>query len=387
MASHRAGCWVLALLFVFVQAGLVAAQALPVRGLCIAAPAPAQVERFAAWITNDFAARGVNTLILRVDFNFAYESHPKLRGGAALSKADVARLVGACRAAGIQLIPQINLLGHQSWQTRLGKLLEVYPEFDETPWVKLPEKYQWPNPDRLYCKSYCPLHPEVHKVVFALVDELCDAFEARAFHGGMDEVFYLGEDRCPRCAGKDKSELFAGEVNRLHQHLKGRGRELWIWGDRLLDGRTTGVGEWEGSYNDTHRAIDLISKEVVICDWHYERAHPTPVYFALKGFRVVACPWNRAEVGVQQVRDMFAMRERSAPAVRNRLLGVVQTVWSGVDAFWREWEGLKTTPALPPEKAPVARCFMRVSEEWMQRPEGGSAAPQAEKKAFGQRGE
>ena len=33
------------------------------------------------------------------------------------------------------------------------------------------EAYEWPNPDGLYCKSYCPLHPEVHDVVFALVDE------------------------------------------------------------------------------------------------------------------------------------------------------------------------------------------------------------------------
>lgn len=336
----------------------------PVRGLCIAAPAPRQVERFAAWMTNELASRGVNTLILRVDFNYAYESHPELRGSAPLSKADVARLVAAGRAAGIQLIPQINLLGHQSWQSTPGKLLQVYPEFDETPWVKLPEKYQWPNPDRLYCKSYCPLHPGVHKVVFALVDELGDAFEARAFHAGMDEVFYLGEDRCPRCGGKDKAELFAGEVTRIQQHLKSRNRELWIWGDRLLDGRTTGIGEWEASYNDTHRAIDLIPKEVVICDWHYERAHPTPIYFALKGFRVVACPWNRAEVGAQQVRDMVWMRERAAPAVRQRLLGVVQTVWSGVDGFWREWESLKADPPPPSNQAAVARCFLRVSEEW-----------------------
>ena len=341
---------------------------LPVRGLCIAAPAPRQVGRFAAWLTNELASRGVNTLILRVDFNYAYQTHPELRGGAPLSKADVQALVQAARTAGIQLIPQINLLGHQSWQSTPGKLLEVYPEFDETPWVKLPAQYQWPNPDRLYCKSYCPLHPQVHKVVFALVDELCDAFEARAFHAGMDEVFYLGEDRCPRCAGKDKAELFAGEVKRLHAHLQGRQRELWIWGDRLLDGRTTGIGEWEASFNDTHRALDMIPKDVVICDWHYERAHPTPVYFALKGFRVVACPWNRAEVGAQQVHDLLLMRERAAPAVRQRLWGVVQTVWSGVDAFWREWESLNTHPATPPEQAPVARCFFRVSEAWQTAP-------------------
>lgn len=352
----------------WVAAAALTPEPLPVRGLCIAAPAPRQVERFAAWITNDLAARGVNTLILRVDFHFAYESHPELRDASALSKTDAARLAQACRAAGIQLIPHLNLLGHQSWQSTPGKLLQVYPQFDETPWVQLPAKYQWPNPDRLYCKSYCPLHPDLHRIVFALVDELCDAFEARAFHAGMDEVFYLGEDRCPRCAGKDKSTLFADEVTRIHQHLKTRNRELWIWGDRLLDGRTTGIGEWEASFHDTHRALDQIPKEVVICDWHYEHAHPTPIYFALKGFRVVACPWNRPDVGAQQVRDMLDFRARATPHLRQRLLGVVQTVWSGVDAFWRERDTLHATPPPPADQAPVARCFERVSDLWIPHP-------------------
>jgi hypothetical protein len=46
-----------------------------------------------------------------------------------------------------------------------GNLLVKYPEFDETPEVKMPEVYKWPNADSLYCKSYCPLHPKVHGVV------------------------------------------------------------------------------------------------------------------------------------------------------------------------------------------------------------------------------
>ena len=80
------------------------------------------------------------------------------------------------------MIPLVNLLGHQSWHGSVGKLLEVYPELDETPWVLLPEEHTWPNPDRLCCKSYCPLHPRVHGIVFSMVDEIADAFEAHAFH-------------------------------------------------------------------------------------------------------------------------------------------------------------------------------------------------------------
>ena len=212
-------------------------------------------------------------------------------------------------------------------------MLREYPDFDETPQVKMPEKYKWPNPDGLYCKSYCPLHPKVHDVVFALVDEICDAFEADAFHAGMDEVFYIGDSKCPRCAGRNKADLFAGEVRTVRDHLAEKHRALWIWGDRLLDGKTTGLGIWEGSQNDTWPAIDLIPKDVVICDWHYERPDQTAVYFAMKGFQVVTCPWRNPDVAVLQAQDMVRFRQRATPAMKERYQGVVQTVWSGAGGF------------------------------------------------------
>jgi hypothetical protein len=225
------------------------------------------------------------------------------------------------------------MLGHQSWREKPNKLLEKFPQFDETPNIKMPDKYVWPNNDNLYCKSYCPLHPDLHKVIFALIDEICDVFEADAFHAGMDEVFYLGDDKCPRCAGVDKAELFAGEVTAIRNHLALKNRELWIWGDRLIDGKTTGIGLWEGSYNFTWRAIDMIPKDVVICDWHYERADQTPAYFAIKGFRVITCTGGKPEISVQQTLDMASFRKSTAKAMQPRYYGMMQTVWSGTDQF------------------------------------------------------
>ncbi len=251
---------------------------LPVRGFCIAAPLPNDLDKFIKFIDEELAPRSVNTLILRVDYNYRYESHPELRDQVALSKDDVKKIVAVCKKNNISIIPQVNLLGHQSWAEKTGNLLSVYPEFDETPLVKMPEKYVWPNSDGLYCKSYCPLHPGVHKIVFELVDEICEVFEAKAFHAGMDEVFYIGDSQCPRCAGKDKAELFAGEVTIIRDHLSESGRKLWIWGDSLIDGKTTGMGEWEASMNNTYRAVDIIPRDVVICDWHYERPDQTAVF-------------------------------------------------------------------------------------------------------------
>src|SRR5689334_15903979 len=105
----------------------------PIRGLAIAAPRPKGVDRFVKFINEELAPRKVNTLILRVDYNFQYESYPSLRDSIALSKSDVKKLVEACSKIGIKIIPQINLLGHQSWASQAGNLITKFPEFDETP--------------------------------------------------------------------------------------------------------------------------------------------------------------------------------------------------------------------------------------------------------------
>jgi len=306
---------------------------LPVRGFCIGAPAPKDVDRFVKFITEELAPRKVNTLILRVDYGYQYKKHPELVDNNPLTEADVKKLVAASKKAGIRIIPQVNMLGHQSWAGRLGKLLAAYPQFDETPEVKMPAKYEWPNADNLYCKSYCPLHPDLHKVLFDVIDEICDAFETDAFHAGMDEVFYLGNDKCPRCAGRDKAELFAGEVTILRNHLAEKNRQLWIWGDRFIDGKTTGIGEWEASYNYTYRAIDMVPKDIMVCDWHYERADKTPAYFAIKGINVITCPWRVPALALQQTDDMVNFKKQSTPEMQARFKGMMQTVWSGAGEF------------------------------------------------------
>ena len=333
---------------------------LPVRGLCIAAPAPASIPRFVQFVDSVLGPKHLNVLILRVDFRYQYQSHPELVDSGALSESDVKQLVEACRRHDIRLVPQVNLLGHQSWASELGKLLEVYPQFDETPHIKIPETYVWPNEDGLYCKSYCPRHPDVHDVVFDLVDEITEVFEADAFHAGMDEVFYIGNEKCPRCGGRNKAELFADEVTTIRNHLAEKNKQLWIWGDRLIDGKTTGIGMWEASMNNTYPAIDLIPKDILICDWHYERADPTAAYFATKGFDVVTCPWRQEDVALNQLAQMLAYRDQATPVMKERFRGMIHTVWTDADSFMDVYYGDKKNE--DPQGNQVA-CFNALFDE------------------------
>jgi hypothetical protein len=341
---------------------------LPVRGLSIAAPSKKGLDTFLKFIEEELASAHFNLLILRVDWNYDYKCHPELRDGNPLNESDVKKIVAVCRKHGIKIAPQINLLGHQSWAKTTHALLREYPEFDETPHVKTEDYQGWPNPDGLYCKSYCPLHPGVHKVVFALIDELTDVFETDLFHAGMDEVFYIGDDKCPRCSGHDKAELFAGEVTKIQNHLSAGGKRLMIWGDRLIDGKTTGIGMWEASMNSTYRAIDMIPKDIFICDWHYERPDQTAVYFAVKGFDVATCPWHNPGTAIEQLNDMIRFRKNSTLQMAQHFRGIIATIWSGAESFLKSYYDPETVSTTESEaltlkklieiyKSPDMTCF------------------------------
>lgn len=320
-----------------------------VRGLCIGAPSYERVDDFVAFIDTELRNRKINVLVLRIDYNYQYKSHPELvtnqkrkldtTVSTALSSSEMKKIVKSCKRNGIVLVPLVNLYGHQSWASTPGALLRVYPQFDETPWVSFPQEYKWPNADSLYCKSYCPLHPEVHKVVFDLVNEIMEVCETDQFHAGMDEVFYVGASQCPRCGGKDRSVLFADEVNRISEHVRSRGGRLWIWGDRMLDAVSTGLGIWEASGNDTHRSMDLIDRSVVINTWHYVSAPETPTLFAQKGYSVMICPWNRPDVAVAQVVNYRTFKATAPASYKDKFNGLIQTVWTNADNFMDYYSG------------------------------------------------
>jgi hypothetical protein len=290
--------------------------------------------------------------VLEFNYRYQFQKHPEVADANALSRDDAKRLAAACHAAGVRLIPGINMLGHQSWAKTTFGLLRAYPDFDETPG-------RYPNNEGIYCRSYCPLHPKVHDVLFALIDELAGACEADAFHAGMDEVFLLGEDECPRCRGKSKADLFAREVRTLHSHLARTNRTMWLWGDRFLDGETTGIGKWEAATNHTAPAIHSVPKDIVICDWHYEAAHATAPYFALEGFRVVSAPWRKSSVALRQLDLMRFTRMNSNSAVALRMQGMLHTTWCGFGPFAKAYFGEDTKNVAAMESVATFRELYR----------------------------
>lgn len=277
---------------------------------------PDGVAPLKAAIEKVLAPGGVNVIVLEVGYNFQFKSHPELVQTKFITKAQAQDLAQCCRKHGIRLIPQLNCLGHQSWRNTLYPLLTQYRELEEPPedvggkrWNSL--------------RSWCPLHPQLKPIVFALIDDLLEAFQADAFHVGMDEVLVIASKNCPRCKDKTAAEVFATAVGDLHGHLVGTKKaEMLMWGDRLIDANVMKYNGWSASNNGTAGAVDRIPKDIIICDWHYEKRadYPSVRYFQEKGFRVIPAGWN----SVEATRALIACARRDATP---KMLGHMTTSW------------------------------------------------------------
>ena len=325
-----------------------------VKGLHVSTSARGDRELWDRFIREALPAEGVNLLVMEINYGYQYESCPQVCGEDGLSAAEVKRLVAACADVGVELVPQINAFGHQSWGGKSGGLLRAFPEFDERPDIP-----QEAGQETLYCRSWCPLIPEVHDVFLPIVDEMADVCGAKQFHFGMDEVFLIAEEKCPRCNGKDPAELFAGEVTKLHDHLAAAGRTMWMWADRFIDSEEFATGKWEGAANGTAPSVDMVAKDIVMCDWHYERAFDTPQYFAAKGFPVLACPWQKQDVALDELAIMRDLRKETDLA-----LGMLQTTWCGFDRFAQAYFG-ELDPEEKRSKSAIgaAECFKALFAE------------------------
>jgi hypothetical protein len=310
----------------------------------------ADLERIEAELPA-LAARGVNVLVLEVDYGFAFRSHPELRiSERPITRRGAKRLVKASERYGIRIIPEFQSFGHQSWAKETFTLLTRYPELDSTPGA-------FPQNEGIYCREWDPMNPRVYQIVYALLDEIIDAFDADAVHVGMDEIFLIGHEASPSTRGRDPAEVYAKAVNDMHRHITGkRGRTMLMWGDRLIDAARYDYGEWESSKNGTWPAIDRIPKDIVICDWHYEPrgSYPSVPMFLEKGFRVLPTSWK-------DVAASKALIDYSLGLGKSGVLGHLFTSWSKPDKL-AEWPPLvanaplvRPRPSTPRAASPAER--------------------------------
>jgi len=251
----------------------------------------ASVDGLLRLVKEGLAPLGINHLILEFNPGYAYRCFPEYSTGT-VTYEDCVRIRDVCAECGVKALPLFQCLSHQSDHMVGAKPWPIYkahPELCETPDV--PDDAKWPD---FYVHSWCASNDEVYKYIFPMMDELIAAFDTDLLHVGLDEVFEIGEECCPRCQGKDKAALFARTVKILRDHLKEKGVEMMMWGDRLLNADKLGYQMWEADRFGMYPAFDRtdeVTRDIIITDWHYDlhdHGYPSVGQFMEGGFRTIA---------------------------------------------------------------------------------------------------
>lgn len=299
------------------------------KGIVLTAPLSEEIDDVIKLIDEYLAPCGFNMIVMQVRYRYRFKCHPEVWGYDPLSFEDVKRLLTVCRKNNIKLVPKMNLIGHQSGfhneptdgilhghnevasDIRDG-LLRAYPDFDE----------QYGTKEIIYSRSICLSNKGAKKVVCELIDELMDVFEADTIHIGCDEVFNAG--LCPECTKKSRGELISSWINSINDYIRSRGGKTLIWGDRLLSAKETGYNRWEASDDGSHSAIDMLSKDITICDWHYDEyeKYPSVDIFASKGFKMMVSPWR-------DKNNLEAFISYAKKHDKGHINGVLMTTWCG----------------------------------------------------------
>ena len=204
-----------------------------------------QVERLEfllAWLPR-YADWGYQELYLHLEDAVEYPSLPGVARADAYTRRQFARLVDAATAAGIKVVPIVNLLGHTQYLIKVPA------------WRDLNELRD-PSGAPLAHGQICPLHPRTLEVAEKLLRDVAPFCTAGKVHVGLDESFSLG--RCPRCradiARRGLAAHFAGHVGRLHELTHALGLRLGLWADMLAL---------------LPAAIPRLPRDVIAYDWYY----------------------------------------------------------------------------------------------------------------------
>jgi signal transduction histidine kinase len=203
------------------------------------------------------ASLKVNQVMLYIEYRYRWKSHPAFGPPDTLTAELARELTDYARSYCVDLIPQVNVLGHVEGFLRHAD----YAHLREVP----EEPFQ-----------LCPTDPKSFELFKQLTEEMLPHFHSPFFHVGGDESFLLG--RCPRCQEKAEKEgigaLYADHMIKFHELLASHGKRMMIWGDIILQ----------------HRDIaGRLPKDIVIFDWHYHSSSPETLdFFRDQGFEVYA---------------------------------------------------------------------------------------------------
>ena len=242
-------------------------------------------------IAKIFARYKINHLIMEVENGIAFKSCPEIGIRPVMSVEDAKDLVQYAKQHFIQSTPLLQSLGHCEWIFRYDKHFDICE-------------------DTTIPYAYCPLNPKSYEFMFPVIDETLEIFDHPEYmHIGHDEVDMLG--RFPKhdvCKSLGSAELVYRDTVKIHDYLKTKNVKTMMWGDILLK-----------PYFAKH--IDLLPKDILMCDWHYDPAttQRSVDFFQDRGFQVLGSAWY----------DPVNISGFAQYCNQKKSLGMMDTIWAG----------------------------------------------------------
>lgn len=256
--------------------------AYPFRGVHLFMPSERMMPFAKRLIKYMISPMGYNKVIIEIAGGMQFESHPEINeavihankmhaegkwpafahagvaeGGFA-SKEAVRDFIDYMRAFGLDVIPEIQSLGHVQFMTLAHpEIAEIEEEAEK---LNIDTRDEDARPETFYKHSYCPSNPKSYEILFDLIDEIVDVFRPKEYvHMGHDEVYQLGV--CPVCKKKNGAELYYGDVMKIYNHLKSKGLKMMIWSDMIQP----------VSHYTSRPAIDMLPKDILMLDfiWYF----------------------------------------------------------------------------------------------------------------------
>ena len=176
--------------------------------------------------------------------------------GDILTQDECRELAEYCRSRGLEVIPECPTLSHCDY------IVMAHPEIREQ------EGDEYPD-------TYCPNHPGSYPLVFDILGEVIEVFKPKKINIGHDEAYSVGV--CKRCKNTPAYVLYADDVKRINAFLNERGIEAMMWGEKLLNARSSGGdpiggaghGEGQAKVPALYPCRDLIPKNITMLHWYY----------------------------------------------------------------------------------------------------------------------
>ena len=269
------------------------------RGVHLFLPPAEQFDFARRLIKHLISPMGYNYVILEFAGGMRFDSHPEITeavlhakkmvrdgkwptfphgavgGDGVLEKADVASYIDYIRSFGIDVIPEVQSLGHVQYITIAHpEIAELENSAEEV----IDQRFADSNKGKFFAHCYCPSNEKSYEIIFDLLEEIIEVARPSEYvHIGHDEVYQLGV--CPVCKTKDPADLYYNDVMRMHDYLAKKGLKTMLWSDMLQPA---------SSYKSVP-ALKRLPKDIVMMDfiWYFHLDKDIEPFLTQEGFQVI----------------------------------------------------------------------------------------------------